>query len=110
MTSDDYSMPIDLSKKCFDIEAEDTATKKLKLKFVNVDTEELKDTVINFNGNSAQLKVGEGDNNHYQITNDKKLWESQFMIVQKGDQYYIRDLGVVHTSRIKVDLGMEVQL
>ena len=32
------------------------------------------------------------------------------MIVQKNGQYYIRDLGVVHTSRIKVEMGIEVQL
>jgi hypothetical protein len=53
MGFDEYSHPIDLSKKCFAIEAEDTSTKKLKLRFVNVDTEELKDTVINFDGNNA---------------------------------------------------------
>ena len=43
---------------------------------MNVDTEELKDVVIEFNGNQSVFKVGEGDNNHYQITNDKKLWEN----------------------------------
>ena len=32
---------------------------------MNVDTEELKDTVINFNGGLQQYKVGEGDNNHF---------------------------------------------
>jgi hypothetical protein len=77
---------------------------------VSVDTEELKDTEIDFSGTSSYFKVGEGDMNHYQILNDKKLWESQFMIVNKDGQYYIRDLGIVHTSRIKVDRGLEVQL
>lgn len=65
---------------------------------------------INFDGNNAIFKVGEGENNHYQIVNDKKLWENQFMIVNKGNQFYIRDLGVVHTSRIKVDAQFEIQL
>ena len=32
------------------------------------------------------------------------------MIVCKNGQFYIRDLGVVHTSRIKVEKGMEIQL
>lgn len=32
------------------------------------------------------------------------------MIVVKDGHYYIRDLGIVHTSRIKVDKGLEVQL
>ena len=67
-----------------------------------MDTDELKDLEIKFDGNVAQFKVGEGDINHYVITNDKKLWESQFMILNQNGKYYIKDLGIVHTSRIKV--------
>lgn len=38
---------------------------KLSMKFIGVDTEELKDTEITFDGNLAFFKVGEGDNNHF---------------------------------------------
>jgi len=44
---------MDLSKKTFKIEAPTTSTKKLKLKFLNVDTDELKDTVITCDGDLA---------------------------------------------------------
>lgn len=80
------------------------------MKFTNVDTEELKDLEIKVDGNVSQFKVGEGDYNHYVISNDKKLWESQFMILSKNGHYYIRDLGVVHTSRIKVTNKVQLQL
>jgi hypothetical protein len=49
---------------------------KLSLRFASVDTDELRDLEIKFNGEAAQFKVGEGDCNHYVIANDKKLWES----------------------------------
>lgn len=32
------------------------------------------------------------------------------MLVCKDDQFYIRDLGIVHTSRYKIDKGLEIQL
>lgn len=32
------------------------------------------------------------------------------MIVCKDGKYYIRDMGVVHTSRVKVDKSTEIQL
>jgi hypothetical protein len=32
------------------------------------------------------------------------------MIVQKDGRYYVRDLGVVHTSRIKIDKSAEIQI
>lgn len=54
--------------------------------------------------------MGEGDCNHYIITNDKKLWESQFMIVNRQGKYFIRDLGVVHTSRVKVNHSTSLQI
>lgn len=52
------------------------------LKFESVDTEELKDVEIKFDGDKAIFKVGEGETAHYHVPNDKKLWETQFMIVQ----------------------------
>lgn len=30
------------------------------------------------------------------------------MLVTKDGKYYIRDLGVVHTSRVKVEKGIEI--
>lgn len=84
--------------------------KKLKMKFESVDTEELKNVEITFEGDRACFKIGEGEANHYQIPNDKKLWETQFMIVTVDGKYYIRDLGFVHTSRIKLDKRSEVQI
>ena len=39
--------------------------KNLKLKFESVDTEELKNVEITFNGDRAIFKVGEGEANHY---------------------------------------------
>ena len=44
---------MDLSKHTFNIDSETVATKRIKFKFVNVDTEELKDTVITCNGELA---------------------------------------------------------
>jgi len=32
------------------------------------------------------------------------------MIIQKDGRYFIRDMGVVHTSRVKVDKSTEIQL
>jgi len=84
--------------------------KKLKLRFESVDTEELKNVEINFEGDRGLFKIGEGEANHYQIPNDKKLWETQFMIVCIGGKYYVRDLGFVHTSRVKLDKRSEVQI
>jgi predicted component of type VI protein secretion system len=82
----------------------------LKLKFESVDTEELKNVEITFEGDRGLFKIGEGEANHYQIPNDKKLWETQFMIVCIAGKYYIRDLGFVHTSRIKLDKRSEIQI
>jgi predicted component of type VI protein secretion system len=62
---------------------------------------------IVFKGDRAIFKVGESESNHYQIPNDKKLMDSQFIIVVLNGKYYIRDLGYVHTSRVKLDLSAE---
>ena len=50
--------------------------KRLILKFESVDTEELKDVEIKFDGDRAIFKVGEGETAHYHVPNDKKLWET----------------------------------
>ena len=102
LTIEQVKTTLDLKRQSFEIKPLQKQTHNLYLKFTNVDTEELKDLEVKFDGNKAQFKVGEGDINHYIITNDKKLWESQFMILNNNGKFYIRDLGVVHTSRIKV--------
>ena len=63
-------------KKPIVVPARSVSNNKLKMRFTAVDTDELKDTEITVEGDLAAFKVGEGDDNHYQITNDKKLWES----------------------------------
>jgi hypothetical protein len=84
--------------------------KTLNLKFISADTEELKNVEFSFMGDRAVFKVGEGEQNHYQIPNDKKLMDSQFLIVVINGKYYIRDLGYVHTTRVKLDIKTEAQL
>ena len=71
-------------------------------------TQKIKNLAISFDGNLGIFKIGEGEANHYQIPNDKKLWESQLMVICKDGKYYLRDLGVVHTSRIKIDKITEI--
>lgn len=48
----------------------------LSLKFVNADTEELRNIELKFKGDRSIFKVGEAESNHFQIPNDKKLLES----------------------------------
>ena len=84
--------------------------KRLVLKFEQVDTEELKNVEIKCDGDRAIFKVGEGESSHYHIPNDKKLWETQFMICSIDGKFYIRDMGFVHTTRIKLDTHCDVQL
>lgn len=103
-------MNVDLQRKPFDCPPNQAAAYKLHLNFEAVDTEEIKNLAISFDGNMGIFKIGEGEANHYQIPNDKKLWESQLMIVCKDGKYFIRDLGVVHTSRIKIDKTTEIQI
>jgi predicted component of type VI protein secretion system len=99
-----------MQRRPFDCIPNKAATHKLHLQFEAVDTEEIKGLNISFDGSQGIFKIGEGDANHYQIPNDKKLWESQLMIVCKDGKYYVRDLGIVHTSRIKIDKNTEVQI
>jgi hypothetical protein len=49
---------------------------RLSLKFVNADTEELRNIELKFKGDRSIFKVGEAECNHFQIPNDKKLLES----------------------------------
>ena len=101
---------VDLQRRTFESLPNQAAAHKLHMTFEAVDTEELKNLEISVDGTQGVFKVGEGEANHYQIPNDKKLWESQLMIVCKDGKYYIRDLGVVHTSRIKVDMNTSIQI
>jgi predicted component of type VI protein secretion system len=110
MAGKDINTPSDMQRHEMQLKPQQIPEKKLKLKFESVDTEELKNVEITFEGDRAIFKIGEGEANHYQIPNDKKLWETQFMIVCHEGQYYIRDLGFVHTSRIKLDKRSEIQL
>ncbi|CDW75107.1 UNKNOWN [Stylonychia lemnae] len=110
LTPDQVKVNLNLKRHVFKIKPVQEQNSNLFLKFTNVDTDELKDLEIKFDGNLAQFKVGEGDCNHFVISNDKKLWESQFMIIQKDGQYYIRDLGIVHTSRVKVNSQTALQI
>ena len=103
LSSTENEIAVDLQRKVFDAVPDTSASHKLHLTFEAVDTDELKNLEITVDGTSGIFKIGEGEANHYQIPNDKKLWESQLMIICKDGGYYIRDLGVVHTSRIKVD-------
>jgi len=73
-----------------------------------VDIDELKNLSFSFSGDSGLFKVGEGEANHYQIPNDKKLYGTQFMIISKDGNYYIRDTGIVHNSRIKIGKKTEI--
>mmetsp|Transcript_17622 Transcript_17622/g.29755 ORF Transcript_17622/g.29755 Transcript_17622/m.29755 type:complete len:553 (-) Transcript_17622:917-2575(-) len=110
MPGKDINTPSNMQKVEINLRPDVVPEKTLTLKFESVDTEELKNVEIKFEGDRAIFKVGEGEANHYQIPNDKKLWESQFMIVNKGGQYFIRDLGFVHTSRVKLDKRAEIQI
>ena len=83
---------------------------RVVLKFESVDTEELKNLEIAVEGDRAMYKIGEGETSHFHIPNDKKLWETKFMIVSIDGKFYIRDYGFVHTTRLKLDTKCEVQL
>jgi hypothetical protein len=110
LTEEQAIVPLDLSRGTFTVAPNHRQESKLVLRFISVDTDELKDLEVKFTGDQAQFKVGEGDANHYVIANDKKLWESQFMIISKDGKFFIRDLGVVHTSRLKVTPATALQL
>jgi hypothetical protein len=83
---------------------------RIVLKFEKVDTEELKDLKISVEGDRAIYKIGEGETSHFRIPNDMKLWETQIIICSINGKFYIRDFGIVHSTRLKLDLKCEVQL
>lgn len=76
MPGKDIATPSVLQKREVLLKPEKIPEKRLRLKFESVDTDELKNVEINFEGDRAIFKVGEGEANHYQIPNDKKLWET----------------------------------
>jgi len=100
----------DLQRKILHVKAPAIPEQRLKLKFEAVDTEELKNIEITVNGDRAIYKIGEGETSNYHIPNDKKLWETQFMVCSIDGQYYLRDMGFVHNSRVKLDTKCEVQV
>ena len=65
MPGKDINTPSQLQKVEVNIRPESIPDKKLKLKFESVDTEELKNVEITFDGERALFKVGEGEANHY---------------------------------------------
>lgn len=65
LSKEEASKQLDLSKSTFEVRPTHPVAQKLSMKFIGVDTEELKDTEITFDGNLAFFKVGEGDNNHF---------------------------------------------
>ena len=72
----ELKVEIDLQRRCFESLPDQAAAHKLHMTFEAVDTEELKNLEISVDGTQGVFKVGEGEANHYQIPNDKKLWES----------------------------------
>ena len=76
----------------------------------SVDIDELKDISITVDGTQRIIKVGEDETNHFIIPNEKKMTRTQFMIVVKDGKYFIRDLGIVHPSKIKVDCVSSIQI
>ena len=66
----------------------------LEIKFESADLPELKDTEIKFDGsNRKTLTIGEGEENDYQIPNDKKMLGTQLMIsVDDDNKFYVQDM------------------
>lgn len=102
--------PCNLTRKVVPAKTLNIPDKKVILKFESVDTDELKDLEIHVEGDKAIYKIGEGETSHFHIPNDKKLWETQFMICSIDGKFYIRDFGFVHTTRLKLDTRVEVQI
>lgn len=100
----------DLQRKVMHVRSNAIPENRLKLKFEAVDTEELKNIEVTVDGDKAIYKVGEGETANYHIPNDKKLWETQFVVCCIDGNYYLRDMGFVHNSRVKLDHKCEVQI
>ena len=75
------------------------------MKFEAVDTEELKNLEISVDGTQGIYKIGEGEANHYQIPNDKKLigaWVyTQFFCFDAGANV----LGLTTSGALKTTVG-----
>ena len=65
MAGNDINTPSHMQRKEMILKANQIPEKRLKLKFESVDTEELKNVEINFEGEKAIFKIGEGETNHY---------------------------------------------
>ena len=65
MSGNDLNNPSMMQRKEMLLPPEVIPEKRLKLKFESVDTEELKNVEITFEGDKALFKIGEGEANHY---------------------------------------------
>ena len=65
MPRKDINKPSFLLKEKFEIYPDQIPKMRLKLKFESVQTEELKNVEITFEGNRGIFKVGDGELNHY---------------------------------------------
>ena len=65
MSGNDIKTTSIMQRKEMILKANVIPEKRLKLKFESVDTEELKNVEINFEGDRAIFKIGEGEANHY---------------------------------------------
>lgn len=99
-----------LQREVIQVKSNAIPNQRLVLRFEQVDTAELQKIEINVEGDKAIFKVGEGETAHYHIPNDKKLWETQFMVCVINGNFYLRDMGFVHNSRVKLDEKCEVQI
>ena len=106
----ELDIPVDLQRTKFKVLPICAAPQQLNLKFEAIHKEDCRNSEISIDGSQGIYKIGDGEANHYQVPNDKKLSESQLMIVIKDGKYYIRDLGIVHNSRIKVDVNNSIQI
>lgn len=66
----------DMQRRVTHMKPRNIPQRRLVLRFEAVDTEELRDIEIKFDGDKAFYKVGEGETCHFHVPNDKKLWET----------------------------------
>ena len=75
--------------------------KTLKLKFESVDTAELQNVEIAFEGDRAIFKVGEGESNHYQILMDRSTnlrMQILFLRIQVVQHKHLSKLEDIHKN------------
>lgn len=65
MSGKDLNTPSNMQRHEIHLRPQTLPDKKITLKFESVDTEELKNVEITFNGDRQIFKVGEGEANHY---------------------------------------------